>query len=169
MPRVFYKSLLDAPLEAVWAFHEDIEAGLTALSPPEADVRITKADPPGVGAEVVIRVKTPVGRRKWVAVYREWQPPTGSRPNRLAWFVDEQAEGPFTRWVHTHRFEETVDQGRTKVWASDAVEYTVPLGPVGVVADRLLVRPQLDKMFAYRHRRLRELLCRREALSSPAR
>jgi ligand-binding SRPBCC domain-containing protein len=165
MPRAYYRVLLDAPLEAVWAFHEDTEAGLRALSPPEADVQITRADPPGVGARVVIRAKTPIGRKRWVAEYLEWQPPHGSRPHRIAWFVDKAVESPFKSWVHTHRFEETVDQGRTKVWAIDDVRYEVPLGPLGLVGDRLIVRPQLNKMFAHRHAKLRELLCRREAVT----
>jgi ligand-binding SRPBCC domain-containing protein len=161
MSRFFKKSLLDAPLEAVWAFHEDTEAGLRALSPPKADVQITKADPPAVGAEVVIRAKTPIGRQKWVAVYREWQPPRGSRPHRTAYFVDKAVKSPFKSWVHTHRFEETIDGGRTKVWAIDDVRYEVGFGPLGIVGDKLIVARELKNMFAYRHDKLRELLCRR--------
>ncbi len=161
MPRMYKKSLLDAPLEAVWAFHEDTEQGLVALSPPEADVQITKADPAAVGAEVIIRAKTPIGRQKWVAVYTQFQPPVGSRPHRVAYFVDEARKSPFKSWVHTHRFEEVVDGGRTKVWAIDDVRYEVPLGPLGLIGDKLIVKPQLKKMFEYRHQQLRKLLCRR--------
>jgi ligand-binding SRPBCC domain-containing protein len=155
------KSLLDAPLEAVWEFHADTERGLTELSPPGSDVQVTKADLPAVGAEVVVRVKTPIGRQKVTAVYKEWQPPTGSRPHRAAWFVDEAEIFPFKSWRHLHRFEETIDEGRTKVWAIDDVRYEMPLGPLGLLADKVGSGPQLRKMFKFRHDRLRDILCRR--------
>ena len=168
MGKFYKKTLLDAPLEAVWAYHDDIERGLTELSPPGDDVQVTKADKPAVGAEVTIRVRTPVGRQKWVAKYTEYRPPHGEVPQRRAWFVDEQIEGPFKKWIHRHRFEETVDEGRTKVWAIDDVRYTPPLGPLGWVADRLLLRRKLAKAFDYRHKKLREVLSRRPKRSSGA-
>ena len=166
MPRAVYRVLLDAPLEAVWAFHEDIELGLRTLSPPEADVRVTRADEPALGCEVVMRVKAPPqswfgGRVKWHARYVRYQPPEGEPPGRVALFTDEQVSGPFAEWVHTHTFEETMDQGRTKVWARDEIDYRPPLGPLGLVADKLFVRKQIDAMFAHRQKVMRERLTRR--------
>ena len=166
MPKATYKVLLDAPLEAVWAFHEDIELGLRTLSPPEADVRVTRADEPALGCEVVMRVKAPPaswwgGRVVWHAKYVRYEPPAGDPPHRRALFADEQLKGPFAKWVHTHTFQETVDEGRAKVWASDEVVYRPPLGPLGVVADKLFVRRQVDAMFAFRHKVMRERLSRR--------
>ena len=161
MPRVTYKVLLDAPLEAVWAFFEDVERGLTALTPPEAEVQITRADPPALGAELIFRAKTPVGRRRWQARYVEYQPPTGVAPNRSAWFADEQVSGPFARWRHEHRFQETLDEGRSKVWATDTVDYKPPLGPLGLLADRLFVRRMVNRLFEHRHNVMRERLSRR--------
>ncbi len=154
MPVAEYRTLLNASLEEVWAFHADAETGLVALSPPEAGVEIERADPGGVGAEVHLTAKTPIGRKKWVAVYREWQPPTGSRPHRRAWFVDEAIVSPFKRWSHRHGFEEIVQGGRTRVLASDRIDYDVGYGPIGLLASKLIVRRELDKMFAYRHAEL---------------
>lgn len=166
MPCASYKVLLDAPLEAVWAFHEEIENNLRTLSPPEADVQITQAEPPAPGAQVTMRLKLPPaslwgGRKRWVAKFVEYQPPQGKPPHRLAWFADEQVEGPFRRWKHTHRFEETVDEGRSKVWAHDIIDYAPPWGPVGLVVDRLFIRRQINRLFAYRHKKMREHLSRR--------
>lgn len=165
MPKLYRKTLLDAPLEAVWAFHEDTQHGLRTLSPPEADVQVTKADPGAVGAEVVIRAKGPlgIGRIKWVAKYTQWQPPHGEVPYRKAWFQDVQEQGPFKSWTHTHRFEETVDEGRSKVWAIDEVVYVPPLGPIGWIGDKLVIKHVLRQMFDYRHKKLREVLSRRPA------
>ncbi|MEM1011965.1 MAG: SRPBCC family protein [Planctomycetota bacterium] len=161
MPRLYMKSLLDAPLEAVWAFHEDTKRGLESLSPPEAEAEVLKADKPAVGAEVIVRAKTPLGRQKVRAVYREWEPPHGSKPHRIAYFVDEARIWPFSQWRHTHRFEETIDEGQTKVWAIDDVRYALPIWAGGVIGARFGAGPQLRKMFKYRHAKLRELLCRR--------
>ena len=151
MPRVTYRCLLDAPLEDVWALHADAKEGLEALSPPASEVEVVRADPPGVGAVVEITAKTPIGRKAWVAVYREFHPPSGHRPHRLAWFVDEALKSPFKSWRHRHRFQETVDGGRVRVLAEDVVDYRVPLGPLGLLGNLIVVRPQLDQMFAYRH------------------
>lgn len=166
MPRANYDILLDAPLEAVWAFHEEIESALRTLSPPEVDLQVTRADAPAVGARVIMRLKLPPaslwgGRTRWAARYVEYTPPAGQPPARRAGFTDEQVEGPFKRWRHAHTFEETLDEGRPKVWAIDTVDYTPPLGPIGWIADRIFLRRQIDRMFAHRHRKMRESLTRR--------
>lgn len=168
MPRVSYKVLLDAPLEAVWAFYEDVEHGLAALSPPGLQLRITRADRPAPGAQVTMRMKLPprswVGREtRWTARFTDYRPPRGQPPHREASFVDEQVEGPFKSWRHEHRFSETLDEGRPKVRVVDDVAYGVPLGPIGLVLDRILIRPMINRMFAHRHRVLRERLSRRPA------
>ena len=167
MPKAMYKVLLDAPMQAVWAFHEEVEEALRALSPPGVNVRITQADKPATGAMVTMRLSLPPmrwwgGETKWVAKYVEYQPPQGQPPYRKAWFVDEQVQGPFRRWRHTHRFEETVDEGRAKVWAHDLIEYAPPLGPVGLVADKVFLRRQIDAMFAHRQKIMRQRLSRRK-------
>ena len=151
MPVAEYRTLLKAPIEKVWAFHSDAHAELANMTPPEAHVQVERADDPGVGAEVHMTVRTPIGRRKWVAIFREWQPPTGSRPHRKAWFVDNALKSPFKSWRHRHVFEEVVQGGRTQVLATDRVTYEVGFGPIGVLANKLIVKRELDKMFAYRH------------------
>ncbi len=62
-------------------------------------------------------------------------------------FVDDQISGPFKFWHHRHSFEQV--EGGTVV--RDLVHYAVGFGPIGEVARRLMVAPQLDEMF--RHRR----------------
>lgn len=176
MPRLTFQTLLDAPLEAVWAFHEEIELGLRTLSPPEVELQITRADKPAAGAMVIMRLKLPPaslwgGRTRWVARFTDYQPPAGDPPARTAGFTDEQVEGPFARWRHTHRFEEILDEGRPKVRAIDIVEYTPPLGPIGWIIDKLFLRRRINRMFARRQGKMRENLTRRpgavQRLSDP--
>lgn len=68
-------------------------------------------------------------------------------------FVDEQRYGPYAMWHHTHFFE-AVDGG-TK--CTDLVYYKIPFGIFGRLANSLLVKKQLDGIFDYRTRKMKEL------------
>ena len=61
-------------------------------------------------------------------------------------FADQMLRGPYRRWYHQHRFR-AVDGG---VEILDQVDYELPLGPLGRLAHWLLVRRQLDAIFAHR-------------------
>ena len=51
-------------------------------------------------------------------------------------FVDEQLHGPFRRWWHEHTFAAAAN-GETVM--TDVVQYQSPLGPLGCLADRLVL------------------------------
>ena len=51
-------------------------------------------------------------------------------------FVDEQLHGPFRRWWHEHTFTATAN-GTTVM--TDVVQFQSPLGPLGCLADRLVL------------------------------
>jgi len=145
-----------APLSDVWDFHSRIE-GLRALTPAWMQFRVEsvrgpdgEADPAvlDVGSEVRLSVRPfCVGpRRRWTSRIVERE-----RRDDVAWFRDEMVEGPFPRWVHTHRFR--ADGEGTVV--SDRVEYALPLVPRPLSA---LGTPFFEALFAYRHRRTKALL-----------
>ena len=172
MPTLEFQVVLAAPLDAVWAFHQDVTRALPALSPPGRGVRVVSADLPArAGQRVEVAARGPLGVPvRMVARIVEFRPPpgagdpgacdpgtggagtggagTGGAGVRSALFVDEQASGPFATWRHEHRFDAVGDH-RTRL--TDHVTYRVPLGPLGWLADRLFVRRQLVEMFAYRH------------------
>lgn len=83
---------------------------------------------------------------RWRAFIREYDAPFR--------FVDVQVQGPFARWEHRHRFLE--EGGGT--WVEDRVTYRLPLGPLGRAAHAVLVRHELASVWAYRRRRIGELL-----------
>lgn len=62
-------------------------------------------------------------------------------------FVDAQMKGPYTLWEHTHTFEE---DGPGATIIRDRVRYAIPFGPLGELADRLLVQRDLKQIFDYR-------------------
>ena len=79
---------------------------------------------------------------KWRTLISRWNPPHH--------FVDEQIKGPYRLWVHTHRFE--AQDGGTL--ASDHVVYATWGGSL---ANKLLIEPDLKKIFAFRHRALAQI------------
>jgi ligand-binding SRPBCC domain-containing protein len=80
---------------------------------------------------------------RWRGRFEVWEPPQR--------FVDVQLSGPYRRWRHEHAFE-SLPGGGTRV--IDRVEYAVWGG--GLI-DRWIVRPEMERMFAYRAKRLAEL------------
>jgi ligand-binding SRPBCC domain-containing protein len=131
VPTFVRSVIIDAPVEAVFAFHERDDA-LTRLSPSFPRVRVVRRTG---GIEPGSRVELRIGPLAWVALH------TAYEKNRL--FVDEQVEGPFRRWVHRHEFEDL--GGRTRL--TDRVEYALR----GEVPIGWIVRLGLARMFRARH------------------
>jgi len=63
-----------------------------------------------------------------------------------SYFVDEQRIGPYAMWHHQHILE-PVDGG---VLMKDIVSYRPPMGFLGAVANRLLIKRKLKEIFDYR-------------------
>lgn len=68
-------------------------------------------------------------------------------------FIDEQRHGPYKVWHHEHWFKE-VEQGVEMI---DRVNYVLPFGPLGKLVHALIVKRQLQQIFAYRNKRLIEI------------
>ncbi len=61
-------------------------------------------------------------------------------------FTDEQVRGPFTRFRHVHEF--VADGPGTRM--IDHVEFEAPFGPLGLLAERLVLRRHLQRLIAHR-------------------
>jgi uncharacterized protein len=83
---------------------------------------------------------------RWRTLIETWEPPSR--------FVDRQLKGPYKLWLHSHTF--VPRDGGTVV--GDVVRYSLPLGPVGELVHRAVVRRDLERIFAYRHEALARLL-----------
>jgi ligand-binding SRPBCC domain-containing protein len=86
-------------------------------------------------------------RFRWKTLIEQWSPEES--------FVDVQIEGPYSLWRHTHAFEEI---GKDRTLVRDHVEYQVPLGVIGRLANALFVARTLKKIFVERERRINQLL-----------
>ncbi len=69
------------------------------------------------------------------------------------YFVDEQRMGPFKFWHHQHMIR-PLDKG---VLMTDLVTYRPPFGILGALANRLLIRKRLGKIFEYRMKKLDQI------------
>lgn len=69
------------------------------------------------------------------------------------YFIDEQRFGPYSLWHHQHWFE-AIDGG---VEMKDKVNYKLPLGLLGDIANTVFVKKQLEGVFDYRYKKLEEL------------
>jgi ligand-binding SRPBCC domain-containing protein len=70
-------------------------------------------------------------------------------------FVDEQLHGPFRRWWHEHTFM-TAASGETVM--TDVVQFQSPLGPLGSLADRLVLDRYMPHLLRQREAWLKATL-----------
>jgi len=144
VPELASELWLPHPRDQVFAFFSDA-MNLTRITPPWLEFRVLTPGPIDMheGALIDYRLRIrgiPVGWRTRIAL---WEPPQR--------FVDEQVRGPYRRWIHEHAFKER-DGGTLCL---DHVDYAV-WG--GWLMDRLLVRRDVEAIFAYRHLALESLM-----------
>lgn len=70
-----------------------------------------------------------------------------------SFFVDEQRGGPYRLWHHEHHFRPVAGG----VEMTDIVNYEVPFGWIGGLANALFVRRQVEGIFDYRFREIERL------------
>ena len=68
-------------------------------------------------------------------------------------FTDIQQKGPYKLWKHFHEFV----PNKNGVMMKDTVDYELPLGLMGSIANSLMVRKKLNNIFDYRYQVLETL------------
>lgn len=68
------------------------------------------------------------------------------------YFVDEQRFGPYAMWHHQHHFKE-IEGGIEMV---DIVNYAIPYGFIGRIANSIIVESEVKKIFEYRTKKIDE-------------
>jgi ligand-binding SRPBCC domain-containing protein len=131
---------VEIPIAAAFAFHGDAR-NLERITPPWLGFEVTTPGPieMGVGTLIEYRLRLHRVPVRWRTRIEVWEPPRR--------FVDVQVKGPYSLWEHTHEFEE---DGPGATIIRDRVRYAIPFGPLGKIADRVLVRRDLRRIFDYR-------------------
>lgn len=158
-------------VELVFAFFAN-PANLPHMFPPMLEARVEDlrlAAPParpvaqdperrflsvaaGAGSEILISFRA----FPWAPSRLSWL----ARIVEFAWnshFIDEQVRGPFSLFRHRHGIAAEMREGAEGTLVSDEIEFALPFGLIGRMGESI-ARRQLEKSFAFRHKRLPEIL-----------
>lgn len=143
------KQIITATREQAWAFFSN-PRNLARITPPEMGFEITTPDlPPHIrpGLMIAYRVRLMFGiPMTWLSEI--------TQVREGGHFIDEQRVGPYAVWHHEHWFHER-EGGRIEI--EDRVTYVLPFGWLGNLAHPVIVKPQLDRIFAFREKAVRDL------------
>jgi NADH dehydrogenase len=144
------------PSDEVFAFFAE-PRNLARLTPESMDFAFLSNDfEMRAGLEIEYRLRPLFGvPARWRTLITEYDAPRG--------FVDEQLAGPYQHWRHRHTF--TPVAGGTLV--EDDVEYELPLGALGSLGHRWLVRAELERIFRFRARAIESIFAEPARLASP--
>lgn len=123
-----------------WEFFSNPK-NLTLITLPSLHLEITSELPEKMytGMIITYHVSPIMGiQMTWVTEITHVEEPN--------FFVDKQQIGPYRFWHHQHLFREI----KGGVEMRDIVHYALPLGPLGMLINELLVRRQLEGIFNFR-------------------
>ena len=137
MPTFETSFTVDAPLEAVAAFHAHTSA-LKLLNPPFIIVQLHRVDPMAENSISEFTLWMGPLPVRWRAIH------SGVGPNG---FTDTLEDGPMASWRHSHQFE-AVDEHTTQI--HETIVYEYPSGLQGLLPRLLFGNLGLTVLFAYR-------------------
>jgi ligand-binding SRPBCC domain-containing protein len=145
---VLTRSIIVArPRNEVFKFFADA-GNLEHITPAELRFHITTPGKIEMAAGTLIDYDLTLRgfRVRWRTEISVWDPPFE--------FVDRQLKGPYSEWVHRHKFTE-LEPGSTLI--EDEVKYRIPFWPLGELG-HFLVRRELKYIFDHRQRVVAEIL-----------
>lgn len=141
------KQNLPITLDEAWDFLSDPK-NLKVITPDYMGFKTLSGDDrPMFPGQIIQYIVTPVFGipMKWVTEITHVQD--------KKYFVDEQRFGPYALWHHKHFLKE-IPGG---VEMEDIVDYKIPMGIIGQMVHPFLVKPKLQEIFDFRHKKLIEL------------
>ena len=138
------------------SFELDIKKVFNFFSKPENLEEIT---PPNLKFKIITRPPIPMLEGqiidykitislipiKWKTLIVDYNPPY--------YFVDQQIKGPYSLWIHSHKFK--YEDGITTV--TDIVKYKPPFYFIGAIANKIYIKNMLCKIFEYRFNKIAEI------------
>ena len=141
-----YTTFIPHSLEKVFDFFSKAE-NLNEITPPSLHFTILSPLPIDLkkGAIILYKIKLGFIPMRWKTEISSWNPPYE--------FTDKQLSGPYTTWIHTHKFEE-VDGG---VRMTDTIIYQSKGFFLAPLLHWLFVDNQVRQIFEYREQKLLSL------------
>jgi len=133
---------LPIALDEAWDFFSD-PRNLAVITPPEMGFVVQTELPPRMHPGLIIKYQV----RPLFNVPLTWVTEI-THVIEHQMFVDEQRFGPYRFWHHQHHFRE-IPGG---VEMRDIVHYDVGFGPLGDLANLIVVRPRVHAIFDFRRR-----------------
>ncbi|MEZ2415427.1 cell division inhibitor [Muriicola sp. E247] len=144
MYRLSAKQAFPISRKTAWDFLSN-PANLSKITPSEMGFEILSGDDRPMFPGQIIQYKVrpfPGFTTRWVTEI--------THVKDEAYFVDEQRFGPYSLWHHKH-FINKVEGG---IEMEDIIDYKLPLGFLGRLAQPLVVKKQLVSIFRYREEQL---------------
>ena len=137
------KQFLPITLEQAWDFFSS-PVNLKKITPEYMGFKITSdlGDGKMYPGQIISYIVTPV-----LGIPMSWTTEITHVLDKK-YFVDEQRFGPYSLWHHQHWFKE-VEGG---VEMTDIVNYGLPLGFLGRIANSIFVQNKLKEIFDYREK-----------------
>ena len=156
MPVFERQSRYPYPREVVFAWHQRPGAVVRLMPPGMATLLSAPTDGINAGSELTLRITHPLlaglklpGSKGGIGL--TWHVRHGDMIEGER-FVDEQVRGPFKSWLHEHEFADG-PSGSTVI--TDRITWELPVRlPAGF--DDALLQMQLDGLFQFRERQLRD-------------
>ena len=151
--RLTARMTVGLPIDEVFEFFADANQ-LERITPPWLNFEILTPRPIEMRKGLLLdyKIRLHMIPIRWRTEISSWEPPYR--------FVDRQLKGPYKVWHHEHTFEEI--NGQTVV--HDKVLY-IPRG--GSLIHRLMVKPDLEKIFRFCQDTLKEIFAEKIANRSP--
>lgn len=145
--RLYSKQFLSISMDEAWNFLSNPN-NLKTITPKNMSFTITSGGElpmfPGQIVQYTVR-PFPWYTTKWVTEI--------THIKEGEYFVDEQRFGPYALWHHKH-FIKKIEGG---VEMKDVIDYKIPFGFIGRLANLIIVRKQLRHIFNYRAQKLDSL------------
>lgn len=127
------------PPEKLFEFFKSAH-NLEEITPPTLSFKIENISTKDIeqGTKIDYKLKIHGVPARWKTEIDEWKPPFK--------FVDNQLEGPYSLWHHTHEFRPFCG-GTLMV---DRVRYKLPLGYMGWLMAHHFVRKDIENIFKFR-------------------
>lgn len=144
-----FEQKLPIPLAETWDFFTS-PVNLVKITPPQLAFEVTSIYAPEdriyPGMIITYKVSPLLGiKLNWMTEI--------TQVKEDKYFVDEQRVGPYALWHHEHHFKEI----KGGVLMTDILNYAIPYGPVGRLANRLFVGNKVRHIFNYREKVIRQL------------
>lgn len=138
--RLEFEQFIPLSLEETWSFFSSPK-NLDEITPEDMKFKIISTDIEKMYEGQLIEYKV----SPFIGITLPWVTEI-THVRHQDFFVDEQRYGPYSMWHHRHQFEK-VDGG---VMMKDILHYKVPLGIIGKIIDRLVVRAKVMSIFRHR-------------------